>query len=255
MKNKWDPDLYNNKHAFVYKYGLGLVDVLAPRKGEYILDLGCGSGQLTKAISEKGTNVVGIDNSASMIEDAKTRYPELEFHVKDARNFELDQQFNGIISNAVLHWIPEQYQDNVIQTMYNHLKFGGRVALEFGGKDNLANIMRALKDVLSTYGYGALLKEPLWFFSTIGDYTHRMEKVGFRIQAAWHFERETPLEGKDGMINWLKMFGTNILNQVPQEEHEEILEDVIRKLLPTNHFDGKWFADYRRLRIKAIKES
>ncbi|GLB51862.1 hypothetical protein NBRC110019_09010 [Neptunitalea chrysea] len=69
MKSKeqnWDTSLYVDKHAFVYKYGTGLIDVLNPQSGENILDVGCGTGQLTAQIREKGCQVIGIDASEEM---------------------------------------------------------------------------------------------------------------------------------------------------------------------------------------------
>ena len=59
----WDPVLYDNKHAFVAKYGEDVLGWLAPQEGERILDIGCGTGTLTGKISEAGAIVTGIDAS------------------------------------------------------------------------------------------------------------------------------------------------------------------------------------------------
>src|SRR5260370_26633060 len=68
---EWDAGLYTGKHSFVYEFGRELVALLAPQRGECILDLGCGSGQLRQAIDESGGRVTGLDNSASMIDTAR----------------------------------------------------------------------------------------------------------------------------------------------------------------------------------------
>ena len=76
MVNKmWDVNLYEQKHAFVYEYGKGLIPLLQPQPGELILDLGCGTGHLTHSIAESGARVIGIDSSASMIEYCAKHLP------------------------------------------------------------------------------------------------------------------------------------------------------------------------------------
>ncbi|MEO1655851.1 MAG: SAM-dependent methyltransferase, partial [Bacteroidota bacterium] len=63
MPSHWNPSLYNDKHAFVYQYGESLIQLLNPQAQERILDLGCGSGQLSQQISEWAREVIGIDKS------------------------------------------------------------------------------------------------------------------------------------------------------------------------------------------------
>ena len=82
--NIWKVGLYNQKHAFVHEYGKELIQLLDPKENEHILDLGCGSGQLTNEIGKSGAQVIGMDSSFEMISDAKNRYPDLGFFIKDA---------------------------------------------------------------------------------------------------------------------------------------------------------------------------
>lgn len=62
-RTAWDTELYEAQHAFVWQLGAGLIEVLAPKPGERILDLGCGTGQLTHQIAERGADVLGVDAS------------------------------------------------------------------------------------------------------------------------------------------------------------------------------------------------
>ena len=68
LQNCWDANLYENKHSFVWQYGESLIKLLSPKTGEFILDLGCGTGQLAQQIALSGAEVVGIDYALSMIE-------------------------------------------------------------------------------------------------------------------------------------------------------------------------------------------
>lgn len=69
---------------------------LNPRSGETILDLGCGTGDLTKEISLLGATVIGVDSSAEMIATARSKFPELDFHHMDARELTFDVQFDAV---------------------------------------------------------------------------------------------------------------------------------------------------------------
>jgi trans-aconitate 2-methyltransferase len=91
MNQNWDATRYQARHSYVFAHGESLIDLLQPRAGERILDLGCGSGQLTAKIAEGGADVIGIDRSEEMMAEARRNFPSLKFDVADAANFTLDQ--------------------------------------------------------------------------------------------------------------------------------------------------------------------
>lgn len=251
-KTNWQPSLYNDKHNFVYTYGQSLVELLAPKSGERILDIGCGSGQLTATIAESGAEVFGIDNAASMIEDAQQRYPDITFGVKDASNFYFDQKFDALFSNAALHWVSDQA--GAAQCMYENLRKGGRLVLEMGGFGNVKTITDALRHVLREAGYFKLADLQIWYFPSIGEYTSLLEQYGFLVKFAQHFDRPTLLEStSEGIKDWIRMFGTSFLKGISEEEERELLEEVQEQIRPVCFKDGRWYADYKRLRVVAQK--
>src|ERR1700749_3917681 len=81
--------LYDDKHNFVFRFGEDVVQLLAPRQGERILDLGCGTGYLTHLIARAGARVIGIDKSPAMIERAQAAYPDLDFRIMSATDLKL----------------------------------------------------------------------------------------------------------------------------------------------------------------------
>src|SRR6266403_6293483 len=109
-RSDWNANLYDAKHAFVWKFGADLLPLLAAKSGERILDIGCGTGHLTAQIAESGANVLGVDRSPEMIRQARLKYPSLQFEVMDAREIALDGNFDAVFSNATLHWIKEPEQ-------------------------------------------------------------------------------------------------------------------------------------------------
>ena len=253
-QDSWNSALYETNHAFVWEYGESLLDLLAPKAGERILDLGCGTGQLTEKIAQSGAFVQGIDSSLSMVSKAKANYPHLDFAVADARDFQVEVPLDAVFSNAVLHWVKQP--EAVINCVEKALRPGGRFVAEFGGKGNVGAIARALLSVLSEIG----CKEPEalnpWYFPSIGEYALLLEKQGFDVGYAVLFDRPTPLEGGSaGMVNWIEMFAGGFLSGLSDEVQSRAILAVEECLRPTLYRDGNWIADYRRIRVVAVKNS
>ncbi len=251
-KASWNPQLYNEKHGFVYSFGQDLVEWLQPHPGERILDLGCGAGQLTHIIHQQGAHAVGMDKSASMIQDARAKFPDLEFHVMDAADFQFDIPFHAIFSNAALHWVLDA--EGAVRAMYHNLTPGGRLVLEMGGKGNVATIIKQLRKVLHANGYENLAEKQVWFFPTIGEYTSLLERVGFHVRRAYHFDRPTELADEEtGIIDWLKMFGGAFFEGISEDKRAQIQAEVQEHIKDQCLLNGKWYADYQRLRILAFR--
>jgi trans-aconitate 2-methyltransferase len=250
----WNSRLYDDKHAFVFKYGEDLVDLLAPKKGERILDLGCGTGYLTNLIAGQDAEVTGVDNSADMIEKARAAYPALEFLRASATDLQVDQPFDAVFSNAVLHWVLDK--EAAIDSIHRSLRTGGRLVMEMGGKNNVEGITKAVQKVLTRHGYDQQAAKQLWYYPSVGEYSTLLEKRGFRIDFATHFDRETELQDSDnGIKDWLKMFGSPFFKGIPDIEQEQILDEIQEILKPTHYREYKWWADYKRLRIKATRQN
>jgi trans-aconitate methyltransferase len=250
---KWNADLYDDKHAFVFQYGESVLELLDVKSGERILDLGCGTGPLTKQIQEKGAEVVGIDASVEMIGKARQNFPELEFRVVDATDFSFDEPFDAVFTNATLHWVKNA--DAVIKNVYNVLKPGGRFVGEFGGKGNNQLMMAATATVLKKYGYVKGNFIITWYYPSTAEYAAKLEAGGFRVTFATHFDRPTLLQdGREGMVKWFNMFGALIFEAVSAAELPQILNEITDLLQPTCEVDGQWYADYKRLRFIAVKE-
>ena len=249
----WNTALYDGKNAFVWKHGRGVVELLAPQPGERILDLGCGTGHLTNQIAMAGAEVVGVDKSQSMIEEARRLYPNLRFEIADATGLRADQPFDAVFSNAAIHWMKEQ--SVVARRILGVLKPGGRFVAEFGGKGNIQAIRTALTEAVEAAGE-TINSEPFArYYPSIGEYATLLEAEGFRVTFATHFDRPTKLdEGENGLRNWLFTFADNVIESLPANKREGVIGQVERELRPRLFRDESWYADYRRIRIVATKE-
>jgi SAM-dependent methyltransferase len=245
----WDPERYAANARFVSDLGIPALELLAPAAGERILDLGCGDGALTVKIAAMGCEVVGVDSSAAQIGAAKAL--GLDTRVMDAEHLSFDAEFDAVFSNAALHWMRDP--DRVIAGVCRALRPNGRFVAEFGGYGCIAKIKKALIGALDRRGLNGESVNP-WFFPKVEDYAHRLTVGGFAVQYIALIPRPTPLPGD--IIGWLETFGESFVSALPPAERPAYLEEV-RDALRKDLCDaeGKWIADYVRLRFSAEKRA
>lgn len=246
----WDPRLYDSKHHFVTRYAEELIPLLNPQPGERILDLGTGTGHLSAQIADYGAHVVGLDRSSEMVAQARAAYPQIEFVEGDAANFAFDQPFNGVFSNAALHWVltPEK----VIDCIWRALVPGGRFVAEFGGKGNAVTLIGSVYDALVAMGYPLPESSP-YYLPSAAEYATLLEQRGFRVSYMRHFDRVTPLEGSDGIANFLQMYFPQTMAMIAPDRRAEFVARVEAGMRPTLYRDGVWHIDFVRLRLLATK--
>jgi SAM-dependent methyltransferase len=247
VSGSWDAEQYEGKHSYVWRLGAGVVELLAPRPGERILDVGCGTGQLTAEIAKQGAQVVGLDSSATMIGQARQNYPGLAFVLGDATNFRFEEPFDAVFSNAALHWIKQA--DAAGESIARALKPGGRFVAEFGGNGNTGSILSALRAAL---GPESDARCP-WYYPSVAQYASVLERHRLEVRHAELFDRPTPLEGENGMEDWLRMFADSFFKGMPTDEVVAKRREVVGLLRPKLYRDGVWTVDYRRLRVLALK--
>lgn len=249
--SKWNAELYDQKHQFVSKYGENLVTILAPKKGETILDVGCGTGDLANQIAQSGADVTGVDFAHSMIEEAQRKYPSITFDVQDASNLPYTELFDAVFSNAALHWI--KTPERAVNSIYQVLKNGGRFVGEMGGFGNIQSIVDAVQQTTANLQLEYRKEQFPWYFPTVQVYTQLLQATGFHVDHIELYERPTKLDGEDGMMNWLKMFSDSLFVHLTNEQKHEVYEETQKILRATCYHNGEWTADYCRLRFIAHK--
>ena len=248
-KQDWDAELYEAKHAFVWQLAEGVLELLAPQSGERILDIGCGTGQLTSKIAAEGPSVLGIDASPEMIGQARQNYPHLTFALQDVSTMTYKSEFDAVFSNATLHWVLEA--QSAARAMAGALKPGGRLAVEFGGHNNVHRIETALRTAVAKHA--TIVPASRWYFPSIAEYSALLESSGLEVRSAELFERPTPLDGEAGMQNWIEQFGSFYFDGLSSTKRGAALADAVEQLRPVLMRNNVWYADYRRIRVLAVK--
>ncbi len=246
----WNSELYDKSQDFVSAYGKNLLELL-PASGVplRILDLGCGTGDLTHELAQLGHHVLGVDASESMIDSARQKYPDLQFLVQDASALSFESEFDFVFSNATFHWIRQQHALHA--GIVKALKPSGYLLAEFGAQGNIAKICQAFDEVLQEWKSSY---DCPFYFPTDEDYAAVVRAAGLEIELLYSYDRPTLLpHGERGLRYWMQQFFSAELAHYKTMEQERIFQSCEEKLKAAL-FDGQaWVADYRRLQVFAKK--
>jgi trans-aconitate 2-methyltransferase len=132
----WDPGQYQR---FAGERGRPFFDLLARVQATgpgYVVDLGCGPGNLTAALAQRwpGAAVVGVDSSPEMIGAARTlggQRPGLSFVPGDLREWRPARPVDVLVCNAVLQWVPDHL--DLVRGWPELLATGGWIAIQLPG--------------------------------------------------------------------------------------------------------------------------
>jgi SAM-dependent methyltransferase len=235
--SKWNAADYARVGGFVAELGEAALDLLDPKPGERILDVGCGEGTLTRKILERGATVLGIDNSPDMVAAARTK--GVDALLLAAEDMQFFAEFDAAFSNATLHWVLEKEQ--AARAIFRALKPGSRFAGEMGGEGNLVKLREALDEELVIRGYVPPVEATNWYASP-EEFASVYEAAGFEQIDARLIERPTQID--HGVAEWVTTFRRGWLDRaaVPDAERAEIGTAVADRV-------GSNTADYVRLRF------
>lgn len=261
-KYQWDADVYSQFSSAQQKWARESITRVDLRKYEHVLDVGCGDGKVTAEIAQyvPEGSVVGVDNSEEMISLASEKfphpeYPNLSFKVADAKNLNFNNEFDVVLSNAVLHWIDDHVK--VLKGMYRCLKNNGRILLQMGGKGNVPEAFFVLDKMVSHPEWEKYFKEfefPYYFYSA-GEYREFFSQTDFKNIKIELVEKDMQHKDKDSMIGWIRTTWLPYTQRIPEEKREIFIEELFNefsKNFPADK-DGTFHAKAKRLIVEANK--
>ena len=245
-RQTWTAGSYDTHARFVSDLAGGVVEWLAVKPGERILDLGCGDGVVTAELKSAGADVTGADSSEDFVAAALAK--GLDARLMDGERLTFVSEFDAVFSNAALHWMIDA--DAVVKGVARALKPVGRFVAEFGGHGNVAAIATAMRAVALARGGDLGLAHP-WYFPAPDIYQALLESNGFNVKRIALIPR--PVVLKTGIEGWLMLFRKPFFQQFETESEKALAETV--ELLRPALCDGRgnWTADYVRLRVEAVK--
>lgn len=195
----WDPAQY---HRYAAERSRPFAELLA-RIGDvdacYVVDLGCGSGELTAQLAQRWprAEVEGVDSSVEMLAQAQAR-PGLRFTRADIRDWRPDRPVDVLVSSAALQWVDGHEQ--VLRSLAGALAAGGWLALQVPG-NFAADSHRLLRDLAARWVPElALRADPV--LDPAG-YADLLAGAGLRVDA-WETTYLQLLPGADPVLEWVK---------------------------------------------------
>lgn len=240
----WSARDYAANAGFVPALGADVLALLAPQKGEDILDLGCGDGVLTAQLLQSGANVTGLEPDPDL--SAASIRAGITVLQQDAHDPFGANAYDAVFSNAALHWM--RTPQTVIENAFAALRPGGRFVAEQGGFGNVAAIVTAMNAALEAAGLPATSP---WDFPSSTLQKQRLKHAGFEVATIALIPRPTSLP--TGISGWLRTFAGPFIGRLPPEMQSKILSDAERRMGALHDPIEGWIADYVRLRFCARK--
>ena len=130
-RDAWNPDQYEHFHDERSRPFRDLLALVRPRPGMRVVDLGCGTGELTEEMHRTlgAQETVGVDSSDAMLARARDRVADgLRFERGDIAEFAPGPRFDLVFSNAALHWLPDHA--TLVRRLAGALREGGQLAVQ-----------------------------------------------------------------------------------------------------------------------------
>jgi trans-aconitate 2-methyltransferase len=238
----WDPALYRAFASERARPFFDLVQRVGAEDPGFVVDLGCGTGELTAALASRwpAGRICGIDSSAEMIESAVrmlTTAPDvgagrLSFALGDVRTWQPDLPPDVIVSNAVLQWVPE-HADLLVRWV-SLLAAGGWLAFQVPGNfDQPAyQVLRELTGSARWRSQLADVDLNLQGADPAG-YLDLLARSDCEVDA-WETTYLHVLQGEDPVVRWYRSTGLRpVLAALDQREAAEFLSDYSARLRET----------------------
>lgn len=239
-------DMYDSCIGIITELGTPIIEMLDPKPGEKILDVGCGTGVLTREILERGCEVIGLEKTDEMVIAAATL--GVDARLADGTELAEDEMFDAVICSGILHWVEDKYR--LIRNVWNHLKPGGRIVAECGADGCLRIVREGIKAALAKRGIDYKSRTP-WNYCEYNETTQILKAQGFNVEYIARIDKPQKLRGD--LKSWLKVCAVSFTQGMPEEEKEAVYNEVETYCKPMLYKNGSWYLDQVRLRFKAVK--
>lgn len=224
----WNAEYYEDNSSFQYNVAMSAISKIQCEGNEYIFDIGCGNGKITKQLAKKVPFgiVQGIDISENMIEHAHNHYalPNLFFDVADIVNFTSHIQYDFVVAFSSLAWIKDQ--DQVLRAIEKILKSGGKFVATMDNEDDPYLRARYAMFTHDTWKHFFNNYEVPYYSFNEDKIKNLLQRAGFvniMIQKIMMSSLWVTRESFIGMLSAIPVQK----DMIPQERHKEFFNDIV----------------------------
>jgi trans-aconitate 2-methyltransferase len=227
----WDAATYERVSAPVAAMGIEVLDRLELAGDETVVDVGCGTGKVTRVLRERlpRGHVIAVDAAPSMVELARSALPpDVEVRQDDALTLSLEEPVDALLSTATLHWIGDH--DRLFATLYAALKPGGRLVAQCGGEGNVDELMRVGFSIAAEPPFAEHLTgwQGDWYFPGVADTERRLRAAGFVDVWCWRTRVDTEPPERAGFLRAICF--SSFLERLPEDLREPFIDAAIARL-------------------------
>jgi len=250
----WDPARYERFRAERLAPGLDLLALIEPRPGLRVVDLGCGTGELTRLLHDRlaARETLGIDSSPNMLARAEAHTAEgLHFERRDVAAFEDREAWDVVFSNALIQWLPDH--PALLARLVAATAPGGQVALQFPANFThpaYTVAVRVAAEPLFRQALGGWRREvPVLEPEAYAELLHRLgcHQQHVRLQVYGHL-----LPDRDAVIDWVRgTLLTDYEGRLDAPTYARFLARYRALLLPQLAPEEPYFFPFRRILLWA----
>lgn len=251
----WNPQQYQkfSKERMLPFYDL--IELIKEQKEMSVVDLGCGTGELTRILHDtmKAKETLGIDSSSVMLKESeKFRAPNIEFKLIDIDDFAPSEKFDLIFSNAALQWVPNHRE--LFKRLSGYLSEQGQIAIQMPANFDYPTHSIA-RDLAKEQPFRSELetgREPSVL--TMEEYAKILYSLGLKKQIVRMQVYPHILESTESVVEWVKgSLLTYYQSRLSEESFQLFLEKYREKLIAFLGDNKPFFLPFKRIFLWAEK--
>lgn len=248
----WNPSLYLQYGAERTRPAAELLARIALNDVSSIVDLGCGPGNSTALLHQRwpSAQIIGVDNSPAMLEQARVAVPECRFIEADIQRFRPEHALNLIYANASLQWVPDHYE--LLPHLVSLLALNGVLAIQM--PDNQQEPTHVLmREVAYEQGYPDRSRDAL---PGVHAYYDILSEAGCEVDI-WRTTYYHKMSSHQAIIDWVSATGLRPwlqeLNESEQRNYLKRYQELLEQQYPLQE-NGQILLAFPRLFIVARRE-